>query len=433
MPLNSIKNKLIDLYHNRLFLNSFYLMLATAVMSGLGFFFWLINSRFFTTADIGLATTLISIMSLIAILSVVGFDNSFVRFLSKSKEKNDELNTGLLLSGLAAFFLSLLFIIFVPLISPQLAFIKSNFLVASAFILFCIMASLNTLTDSVFLAYRETRYTLIINTIFSLVKVALPFAFLNFGALGIFSSAALAQSVGFVLSIALMIKKMGYRPQFVINRRVLTRVWKFCAGNYVIKILNLLPPTLLPLLITNHLGAEQAAYYFMAMMIGNLLYVIPWSTAKSLLAEGSHDEKTFHINTKKSIRIIAYLLVPMLLIFLFGGSNILLIFGKKYSTEGLVFLQLVLVTSLAVSANSIYGSYFQITRNLKVLIFANACYAGVIVGLSYALLPFGLAGIGIAWLMGNSTIGLITYVTYHYQHKLELASSLKNNTSVTSI
>ena len=79
-----MKTHIQTLFKNTLFRNSFYLMLATAVMAGFGFFFWLIVARMFSTANIGLATTLISVMNMIAMLSLVGFDVTFVRFLPNS-------------------------------------------------------------------------------------------------------------------------------------------------------------------------------------------------------------------------------------------------------------------------------------------------------------------------------------------------------------
>lgn len=44
-------------------------MLSTAVQAFFGFFFWVINARLFTTEEVGIATTLISVMALIGTFS----------------------------------------------------------------------------------------------------------------------------------------------------------------------------------------------------------------------------------------------------------------------------------------------------------------------------------------------------------------------------
>ena len=75
-----------------LFKNAYFLMFSSLTSAGSGFFFWLIAARFYSTSDIGLASAIISAMGLIAMLSLLGFDISLVRFLpecSSVKALND--------------------------------------------------------------------------------------------------------------------------------------------------------------------------------------------------------------------------------------------------------------------------------------------------------------------------------------------------------
>lgn len=404
--------KLLSLYEESLFRNSIYLMLATGILSGFGFFFWLIATRLFRAEDIGLATALISVMNLIAILSLLGFNVAFVRYRTDTAETNDQMNTGMILVGLAACILAVAFLAFVRILSPSLDFVANNLSVALLFIFFCVMSALNGLTDAVFLARRKTNFILVINTLFSAIKMVLPFAFIGLGALGIFAAAALAQTVGFGLSIGVMMWKFDYRPRFVIQRSVLRRVWIYCTGNYIGSIFNLLPVCLLPIIITNDLGAASAAYYYISMMIGNLLYVIPVATTRAFFAEGSHNEKTIEANIRASILIISLLLIPSILILLIGGNLILNIFGKSYAEGGVDFLRLVALTGIAIASSSILNSLFQIRKNMRAIIVVNTLYAITIIALSYALLPLGLIGVGVAWLSGSVVSSLVGYLFY---------------------
>ena len=59
--------------------NSFFIMLSTATMGGLGFLFWVLNAHLFNPAQIGIATTLISAAALISYLSLLGFNSTFIR------------------------------------------------------------------------------------------------------------------------------------------------------------------------------------------------------------------------------------------------------------------------------------------------------------------------------------------------------------------
>ena len=75
------KEELKRHFKDPLFKNAYFLMFSSLTSAGSGFFFWLIAARFYSTADIGLASAIISAMGLISMLSLLGFDISLVRFL----------------------------------------------------------------------------------------------------------------------------------------------------------------------------------------------------------------------------------------------------------------------------------------------------------------------------------------------------------------
>ncbi len=388
-------------------------MLATAVMAGLGFFFWLFSARLFTSEDIGLAAALISVMSMVSALALVGFDTATVRFLAHEDRKSESMNTGIMVIALASLVLAVSFVAFVDLISPKLAFVRADIFTASAFVAFSIMASINMFTDAIFLAHRETRYTFFIDTLFSLVKVVLPFFFIPWGAFGIFTAAAVSQALGFFMSIAVLVTKFDYRPQLTIHRDIVQRVWRYSAGNYVADVLNFLPLAALPIIITNRLGAEQAAYYYIVMMIIGLLYVIPASTMRSLFAEGSNDEQSIPAHVRGSLKTTAMLLLPAMFVLFVGGELILRLFGAEYSTAGINFLYVMTLVSIFVTAFALFGSLFRLTHNIRALIIRNVAYALGTIVLVYTLLPYGLIGVGMAYAGGNLIGSVVGYFLFH--------------------
>ncbi|MBI3574020.1 oligosaccharide flippase family protein, partial [Candidatus Kaiserbacteria bacterium] len=404
--------RFISLYRDSLFRNAIYLMLASGVLAAFGFFFWLVSAHLVPTEAIGVATALVSVMNMIAVLSLVGFDTALIRFLSRSRTQNDMLNTSIILVGAAALTFSGFFLVFANHISPQLAFVLRDPYVTLAFMAFCVTSALNILTDAAFIGYRQTVYSLAINVLFSVVKVLLPLLFFAWGAFGIFSAAAAGQAIGFVLSWYVLVSRFGYRPRFTVSREVLSSVWKYSAGNYVSGVLNLLPLTLLPIIVINRLGATQAAYFYIVMTIASLLYVIPTAATRSFFAEGSFDAENISLHLRKSVRIISFLLTPAIAALLLGGSYLLGFFGKSYSEEGMYFLYIVTIAALVVAVYSTYGSLFRIKRNLEALILVNAVYATSILGLTYVFIRYGLLGVGIAWIAGNSITALLSSAVY---------------------
>jgi O-antigen/teichoic acid export membrane protein len=351
-------------------------------------------------------------MSLIATLSLIGFDSVFVHFLPTTADRNHSMNAGITLVGGTVLVLSVGFIALVGYISPSLAFIQHNIWYSAAFIIACLMTAINILTDAIFLANRRAEFTLIINTVFSIVKMILPFAFVPWGAVGIFTAAALAQTTGCLLSLVVMMWKFGYVPKMTIGLEMLKGVWRYSAANYFAGIFTLLPSTVLPIIIINKLGAPSAAYFYIAMMIGNLLYAIPTAVARSLFAESSNDLAGHQSHLQKSLRDIALLMLPAMLVLLMAGKWVLMIFGNEYATSSIGLLRIIVLSAISFGATGVFASMFRITKNLRALVVMNIVYAFGIIGLGYALIQYGLLGIGGAWFLGNTLTAFVAYFLY---------------------
>jgi len=64
-----------------LYRNSIYMMISTLIMSFLGFVFWMIVTRLYSASDVGLATTIISVMGLITSFSLLGLNVGLIKYL----------------------------------------------------------------------------------------------------------------------------------------------------------------------------------------------------------------------------------------------------------------------------------------------------------------------------------------------------------------
>jgi len=390
-------------------------MLATGVMAGLGFFFWLLVAHLFDDAQVGLAATLISVMNMIAALSLIGFDTATIRFLAHSEDKNESINTGFSVISLAALTLSTGFVLLVDLLSPDLSFIADSATAILMFIVFSVFSSLNIYTDAIFLAHRKTKFTFWIDTAFSVVKVGLPFLFVPYGALGIFAAAAGAQALGFLLSLFALVSHFNYRPSLSLDTTILRRSWSYSAGNYIADVCNFLPLAVLPVVITNELGPDSAAHFYIVMMIAGLLYVIPQSTMRSLFAEGSFEEGHIAQLAQSSLRTTAAFLVPAMLTLIVFGELILALFGSKYASGGISFLYVMTLGGIAVTAFALYGALFRLTHNILSLIARNAVYAVSMFVLVYFLLPHGLLGVGIAYVSASVLASIVSHFLHHLQ------------------
>ena len=154
-------------------------------------------------------------------------------------------------------------------------------------------------------------------------------------------------------------------------------------------------------------GAKFSAYFYLDMMIANLLYIIPMATSQSLFAEGSYSETELKVQLKKAIKIISLILIPAILVTSLFGNYILLAFGKEYSSEGIIFLQILAISGIFLSIKYIGNSIFYIKHRIKLIILVNFIGASIILSLSIMLIHQNLLGIGIAWVIGQGAVALI--------------------------
>src|SRR5690242_5878766 len=85
-----------------LFRNSVFLIASTAIMSVLGFGFWLFVAHLYTPEEVGAASALIAVATLLGNISLLGLDASLVRFLPTSKSQSRDINSAIIAVGSVA-------------------------------------------------------------------------------------------------------------------------------------------------------------------------------------------------------------------------------------------------------------------------------------------------------------------------------------------
>jgi O-antigen/teichoic acid export membrane protein len=415
MISNTVRRIWAHFRSDNLFRNSVYLMLTTGIMGIFGFFFWLIATHIFTPDEIGVGTTLISAMTLISFVSLLGFNSTFVRVLPTSQNRDNEINTGSVLVIGSAALLAILYTWIAPTITPALGIVHQNVWYAFGFVAAVALASINSLTDSIFIAYRSAEYNLITDgVVMGGTKLLLPFVFVALGAYGVFAAAGLAASLGMVASIIFLVVKFDYHPQIKISGQSLKDVFHYSFTNYLANLINIAPTLVLPIIVINNLGASVAGAYYLAFMVINLLYTVAVSVSQSLFAEGSYDEHDLKDLLKHSVKILAIIMIPAALVLGVLGPFVLAIFGKSYSNGASGVIMLLALASPAVAAFSLGSSLLRIVRKTKTLIFINCIYTAIILGLSLLWIHNGLIWVAIAWTIGNVVAAVLSFLFLYY-------------------
>lgn len=401
--VSSLMAGLRALRKNTLYVNALFLMLSAFVAAGSGLVFWVLVTRSYDAAAVGLATTLLSASGLLALLGLAGFDTTLVRFLPRATtHKNDYINSSYIIVALFSTLLATSFCVVLPLLMPSLSLLSAPWAFIG-FVAFTTASSLTILSSAIFLAFKQARYIFIVNSALGIAKVLLALFVARGDAMTIFVIVGSAQILGLVLAIMWVKRTCHYHFSPRLHMEALRTVKKFSLSVYASSILNLLPPTVLPLLIVHYLGLKDAAYYYMAFTIAGVLYTVAYASMQSMFAEGSHNEAAIGAHIKKAAKLITVLLLPASALIAMLSSFLLTTFGHEYAAGASTLLQLFALGALPVAVYSALGAIFKVTKNLRGVVGMNVVYAVVILGLSFWLVPqWGLVAVGWAWIIGNT-------------------------------
>jgi len=407
----SFRQRLKLITATSLYRNAFYLMLASAVTSLLGFFFWMVVARFYSETDVGFSSAIISVINLIALLSLVGLDFSVIRFLHQASKPKELINSSLTLCGLVSLIIAAIFVSGINFWSPALSFVKQNAIFFLAFLAVAVLTTLSSLTDSVFIAKRRAGFVLSRNIIFSLLKLPLPIAFAIFlHTFGIVISWGIALAIAVVISLLLFLPRVegGYKPIPTLNIGHTKGILKYSFGSYIASLLARAPIMILPLMVVNLLGTESNAYYYIAWTVASILMALSLAISNSLFAESVYSANKIKENVTRAIKLTFLLLIPAVIVLIIAAKWILLAFGESYSANALTLLYILSISNLPRGINYIYIVLLRVQDRVKELIIIQGLVAVAVLTLSLLALPsYGIIGVGYVWLGVQVVVSIV--------------------------
>ncbi len=409
-------SRAISLARDSLYMNSMHIIMNNILSAALGFFFWFIAARLYSPSDVGIASTLISAMVMLGILSGTGFRIGLMRFMPGAVSGARMLNTCISVVVVVSSLLAGLFLALRDAISPALAEALESPLVATGFIIFAVSFSVSLLIEGAFIAGRMAKYVLLKNVLANLVKIPLPVFLIPLGAGGIFAGWGVATTMMLLVALLVFMPRVvgGYHPMPALDRRILGEMVRFSAGNHISGVLSAAPSLLMPVLITNRLSPEMAAYFYVSWMITNLLYMVPIGTSYSLLAEASADTKRTSHKVLKALRFMFAITLPGALAVVLLADHLLMLFGSSYTAEAGTLLRVLALSSIPMVLIRTYIALRNVQKRVSRVVGVNAFLAAGIISTAYLLMPvLGLSGVGLAWLITNSVAMVVLGVKLH--------------------
>lgn len=391
-----IKNML----KNSFFKNSLYLMITSFISLILGFIFWIIASKYYTPEDIGITSAIISSMSLILMISQLGFPTTLIYYLPRDpKNTNKIINSCLTVSVIMSTIFSSIFILGIKIWTPELKILSDNLEMSFIFILTVTLATISGILSSAFMARRRMSFQMIKENSLGITKI-IPLIFLSsLGTIGIFLSWGIGLLIAVIVGFILLYKLYTYSPKLTIDPIIKTMA-KYSAGNYFAGIFKNLPNYLFPIILLSFISAEYAGYFFIAMTMAGLLNGISLSISNSLLSESFKGD--LWENVSKAVKFNLALLIPGIIMFIIFGKFILNIFNPSYAEHATTTLIILAIASIPVSVINIYNTVRNIQKRVESIIKLNAIVAIMTLLLSIPLIQaFGIEGAAIAYFIGN--------------------------------
>jgi O-antigen/teichoic acid export membrane protein len=389
-----------------LFRNAVFLMASTGIMSVLGFLFWIFVARLYPAEDIGVASAVIAISLLVSNVSMLGLNVSLIRFLPTARSASGDINAALITVAALALTASTLYALVGTALSTALPFFTQNLGRVTIFGVLLAATATNSLTDSVFIAYRRAHYHTVAYTVFGTVRLVMAFSLVRYGALGIFLAYTAAGTLALLLSFWYMKRGCGYR---FLTRPTFGTQWRtrrFALNNYAGLLLTGLPAQIVPSIIVARLGGHEAAYYTMAFNIANVLAIVPMAVEQSFLAEGSNPggEETGghpqHGHYRRAARLLFSIILPMVAFTLLTAPYLLRVFGREYAEGSAGLLAILAVSTIFLGVTALCTSMLNVQQRTGWIIPVQGGTTAVILGCVYLFLPLGLPGIGLAFLTG---------------------------------
>ncbi|OGO16822.1 MAG: hypothetical protein A2Z02_07275, partial [Chloroflexi bacterium RBG_16_48_7] len=332
-------HQLKSLWLRPLYRNSLYLILNIGITSFLGFFFWLIVAKVYSDVEVGYSSAIVSAINLLAMLSMVGLSSWIIRFLPRSEEPRNMINTAFTFSGCVAIAAAIIFLLGVRIWAPDLNFINRNAVFILVFVVIAPLAALSLLSNCIFIASRDSLFTLIKDVGVSLAKIVLALLFAaNFHSFGIVSSWGIALAMGVGISVLLFIPKMqpAYKPAVKVNMGLIRKTWKYAGNSYISTLFGGAPAQIFPLMVLTLTTVQNNAHFYIAWMIANLLFAVPVSISQSFFVEISHfpDHDSLKKNLFLSLKFVYLLIIPLMIILMVASGWLLGAFGSGYVEDG---------------------------------------------------------------------------------------------------
>ena len=317
--------------------DTYVLFIGNVLSAFWGFLFTLFVARALSVADFGIFSAAINLVNILVSLSDVGISSGSVNFVSANIAKGDNekaneyTKASFILRFLIVISISVLVVIFAPLISPSLLATRDPKVAIWAAIV-PIFLFPDMFFPAILQAKKKFLQSTVIDNVFYIGRLAFAFAFYLYGALTM-SLAFLAFGIGFVIEVLLTIYYLKTDFWFSKPKKdEYVSLLKFSGWIGVNRVVSSISGKLDIQMLAAMTGAISTGLYSIPSRLASFVIVLAGSFSSVLatrFAAFNNPEKERTYVLKSTLALLPIILGIILWI-IFARPFMLILFGEKY-------------------------------------------------------------------------------------------------------
>lgn len=345
------------------------LLATTVVTSGLGLMYWALAARLYSQRTVGLGSAAISVMTLLGTIGMAGLGTVLIAELPLRPVGRARLvAAGLLASAGVSAVLAITYVLIAPRLGNRLGLLSSQPEQAGLFVLGVALTGSTLVFDQATLGLQLSGLQLWRNTIFSIVKIALlvlcSVALHDELGLGILESWIWGTVLSMlVLGGVMRLQGMpiAHRPRWSLlrglGRTTLAHNWLNIAVQG--------PRLLIPVVVTAVVSASAGGAFYAAWTVIGFLFILPTHLSTALFAVASADRPALARKTRLTLRVSLAVGLCGSAVLALGAPLILALFGRSYSNEATVPLQILTLAYLPMIVKTHYVAAARVRRRIS--------------------------------------------------------------------
>lgn len=374
------------------------------VTSGLGFVYWWLAAHEFVPQEVGIGSASISVMTLLGTFCIMGLGTLLITELPRQPEQAGPLiSTSLIVVGGLGGAIGIIFALVAPSFSASFSPLRENALTVLIFALGISLTSITLVLDQALIGLLLGGVQLWRNGLFALSKLVILFLisyrFFQVGGIGIYAAWAAGNLLSLILLAGIAMRRRGkhkhsFRPQWSLLRKLGSSALQHHLLNLVVSA----PVLILPVLVTVLLSVQANAWFYVAWMVANIVFIVPGALTMVLHAVNSAQQASLRQRARVTLSVAFGVSGAAIVIILLRSQEVLNIFGHAYANQANWTLRILVLGALPNVVKNHYISICRIyDRIMQALV---AMLIGGVLELGGAILGAytgGLTGLSLGW------------------------------------